>query len=69
MYVCQVVPTIASQELQAKVCDYNEHLLKWGESNGVTIIKTELAFRLGTGKIGGPVSNLNRLGVIVLPDF
>lgn len=56
MYVWQVVPITASQELQ------------WGQSNGVTIIKPELAFRLGTGKIDGPVSNLNRLGVIRLLD-
>lgn len=65
--MCQVVPTFASH-IEAKVCDYNEHL-KWGETNGVAMIKTKLAFRRGTGEVDelrfdeqddGLVSNLNR---------
>lgn len=77
VYEYQVVSTFVSQELEARVCDDCEHLLKWGETKGVEIIKSELAFRLGTGEIeelcfdqleDDLVSFLNRLGVIKLLD-
>lgn len=73
-YVCQVVPTPMSQDIQAKIADYNEHLTKWGDTNGLAIIKTALSFKLGTGELDdlccnmeiGNISALNRLGIIRL---
>ena len=40
VYVCQIVPSPMCQEMHAKIEDYNKHLLKWGETNGISIIKT-----------------------------
>ena len=75
IYVCETVPIPMSQEIQAKIDNYNEHLEKWCEKNGVTIIKTVSTFRLGTGDLDDlcfetakdNVSMIfNRLGVIKL---
>ena len=51
IYVSQLAPTISSEDLQARVADFNEHLNKWGESNNIHIIKTTLGFKLGTGEV------------------
>lgn len=85
VHVCQLVPPPTTEEIQAKILDYNEHLTKWGEANGINIIKTAPIFVLSTGEVDDmcfdtennsrPV--LNRLGVIKLlstikkqyPDF
>ncbi len=75
IHECQFAPVIRSQETQAKICDYNEHLRMWCESNSISIIKTDDAFRLGTGETDdmcydmerdSPGSTLNRQGVIRL---
>lgn len=84
VYVCQIVLPPLSQEIQAET-DYNEHLTKCGETNGINVIKTVPTFRLGTSEIDDLVcfdiendsySALNRLGAIKLstikrqcPDF
>ena len=73
--VCQIVPVPMSQETETKIDDYNRHLEKWGESNGVTVIKTVPSFRLGTGDIDdlcfetakdNELLVLNRIGIIKL---
>ena len=51
IHVCQLAPTLLSQETQAKIGDLNEHLRMWCDSNNISIIKTDPAFRLGTGEI------------------
>lgn len=51
IYVSQLAPTICSEDFQARVADFNEHLNKWGESNNINIIKTALGFKLGTGEV------------------
>lgn len=74
VHVCQVVPLVTSQENQAKTDDYNEHLIKWGETNGINIIKCVSSFKLYTGELddlcfnkkNDSISVLNRLGVIKL---
>lgn len=74
--VCQVVPMPTTQEIQTKTEDYNELLVKWGETNGIKIVKTVPTFRLGTGELDELSFNkeeeensgftLNRLGAIKL---
>lgn len=49
IFVSQLAPTITSKEFQARIADFNEHLNNWGESNEISIIKPDLAFKLGTG--------------------
>lgn len=59
---------------QGKTLDFNEHLMEWGEINGINIIKTASTFMLTTGEVDDicfdmenhsyPV--LNRLSVIKL---
>ncbi len=74
VHVCQVVPLATCQEYQAKIDDYNEHLIKWGETNGINIVKSVPSFRLYTGELddlcfnteNDSISLLNRLGVIKL---
>ncbi|KAK3889699.1 hypothetical protein Pcinc_006265 [Petrolisthes cinctipes] len=50
IYVCQVVPPTTVQQFKDQIETYNEHLLKRGESNGISIIKTPPHFRLSTGE-------------------
>ena len=77
IYVCQIVPSPMCEEMHAKMEEYNEHLLKWGKANGVSIIETVSSFSLGTGEVDDLCfdlkqdsnSLLNRLGVIKLMDI
>lgn len=76
IYVCQVMPMPTTPEIQTKTEDYNELLVKWGETNGIEIIKTAPIFRLGTGELDdlsfskaeeeNSGFTLNRLGAIKL---
>ncbi len=76
IYVCQVVPMPMTQENLTKIEDYNELLVKWGETNGIEIINTVSTFRLGTGELDDLSFSkeeeedsgftLNRLGAIKL---
>ncbi|KAK4306197.1 hypothetical protein Pmani_021972 [Petrolisthes manimaculis] len=83
--VCQIVPPSSPQEIQAKIHDYNEQIIKWGEANGIDVIKTVPSFTMSTGEIDdlcfeakiSPYPTLNRLGTVKLlntikrqcPDF
>lgn len=60
VFVSQLAPSISSDEFQARIADFNEHLNKWGESNEIFIIKTNLAFRFGTGEVDDLCYNLAR---------
>ncbi len=53
VHVCELVPPPMTQEVQAKTLDYDEHLMKWGEANGMNIIKTPPTFILKTGEVDG----------------
>lgn len=74
VYVCQVVPSPTCQDVNAKIEDYNEQLIKWGEKNGIKVIKTVPTFKLGTGELeelcfdvkNDSYFTLNRLGAIKL---
>ena len=78
IYVCQLAPTLLSQDTQAKIGDFNEHLRIWCDLNNISMIKTEPVFRLGTGEVDDmcydmegvtPGSILNRIGIIRLLTF
>lgn len=74
VYVCQVVPLPTCQDVNDKIEDYNEQLTKWGEANGIKVIKTVPTFKLGTGELeelcfdikNDSYFTLNRLGAIKL---
>lgn len=75
IHICELAPTLLSQEMQAKIGDFNEHLKTWSESNGIHYVKTDPSFRLGSGEVDdmcydmeseSPGSTLNRLGIIRL---
>ncbi len=78
IYVCQLAPTLLSQDTQAKIGDFNEHLRIWCDLNNISVIKTEPVFKLGTGEVDDmcydmegvtPGSILNRIGIIRLLTF
>ncbi|KAK4289455.1 hypothetical protein Pmani_037572 [Petrolisthes manimaculis] len=75
IYVCQIVPPNNSHGLKENIESFNECLIKWGETNGIIIIKTTPNFKLGTGELDdlcfeGDENNaiLSRIGIIRLLD-
>ena len=75
--VCELVPTLKSDELADKVNLFNKKLSDWCNNNGVSFIKTDNYFRLGTGDIdincyenndNVAYDNLSRIGAIRLLD-
>lgn len=51
IYICQVSPVPSPLEIQCKISEYNDHLMKWGELNGVNIIQTAPCHTIGTGEV------------------
>ncbi|KAK4307059.1 hypothetical protein Pmani_021151 [Petrolisthes manimaculis] len=77
IYVCTIAPAPVSRENICNINNYNEHLARWADVNGVTLINTSPMFKLSTGDIDELCFNtekdttpliLNRLGVIRLLD-
>lgn len=75
VYISQLVPSLQSDTVQAKINEFNDHITKWGEDNGISIITLEPVFRLQTGDIDEVCyqahgqhqgSLLNRLGAVRL---
>lgn len=75
IFVCQIVPPNVSQDLKESIEYFNDHLLKWGETNGINILKITQNFKLGTGELddlcfendaSGEV--FSRIGIIRLLD-
>lgn len=75
MFISQLAPKIISEEFQTRIADFNEHLNSWGECNEIFILKTDLAFKLGTGEVDDMCYTLekdlskcvlNRYGVVRL---
>lgn len=48
IYACQVVPPAMLHQCKAEIDAYNDHLLKWSESNGIKVITTPAHFMLRT---------------------
>lgn len=74
IFVCQLVSTV-KEDLRDKIDHYNIQLTEWCSTNGVSLIKTDQSFTLGTGEVdemcfGVPGDDsdllLNRLGAIRL---
>ena len=72
-----MVPAPMSQETSCKIMNYNEHLVKWAETNGVIVVNTSPVFTLSAGDVDGVCFNadrdttphiVNRFGVIRLLD-
>lgn len=75
IFISQLAPTIISEEFQARIADFNEHLNNWGECNEISILQTDLTFKLGTGEVDdmcytldkdSSTCVLNRYGVVRL---
>ena len=75
IYICQIGPTLKTDALGEKLVHFNEQLENWCKENGVILIKTFLAFKLGTGEVDNSCYDvseeysgvfLNRVGVIRL---
>ena len=49
--MCQIVPMPVSLEIQCKIRDFNDHLLKCGETNGVSVVKITPVFMIDTGNV------------------
>ena len=73
--ICQIGPTLKTDELGETIGYFNDQLEEWCKENGVILIKKFLAFKLGTGEVdhicyekGGENSGvfINRLGAIRL---
>ena len=69
--VCELVPSVNEEDLDIKINQFNNKLDKWSESNGISIIKTNLEFRLGTGEVNELCFRedgifLNRFGIVRL---
>ena len=75
--ICELVPTLKSNEFANKVSQYNSKVSEWCTHNNISFIKTEKYFRLGTGDIDincfdshedFDYDNLSRIGAIRLLD-
>ena len=51
IYICEIAPVMQVEEYDEKINNYNNKLSSWSVENGVTMIKTNLLFRLGTGEV------------------
>ena len=76
LYICELAPAVKAEKYDDPINNFNNHLIDWGASNGVSIINSNLKFRLGTGEVDNLCFNsgmneqeenvLNRYGVIRL---
>lgn len=48
--VCQVAPVPSTQNLQCRIIEYNEHLMRCAEINGLRVIQTGPCHTFGTGE-------------------
>ena len=74
IHVCELAPIPNVNDYDEHINNFNNGLAKWCTDNGVSIIKTNLQFRLGTGDVDHMCFNdtcendnfLNRFGIIRL---
>ena len=69
--VCELVPSLNDEDLDDKINLYNQKLCEWSSTNGISVIKLNSNFRLGTGEINELCYKadgvlLNRLGILRL---
>jgi len=77
IFLCELVPILGIDEIQSNINIFNRKLIEWCFENKLSIIKTDLPFKLGTGEIDEMCLEknenmkglfLNRYGVIRLLD-
>ena len=51
IYICELVPVRRIEEFDEKINNFNNQLVTWSANNGVSVIKTNLRYRLGTGEV------------------
>ena len=51
IYICQIGPTLRTNEFEETIVYFNEQLEEWCTKNGVILVKTFLTFKLGTGEV------------------
>ena len=71
--ICELVSNDINSDLSERVEHFNIKLIEWCAKNSVTVVKTELSFRLGTGEMdvncfddGTTETTLSRIGTIRL---
>ena len=71
--VCELIPHAENPEIKERVEHFNVKLVEWCTENSISVIKTELSFRLGTGDIDincfdddEAETTLSRIGIIRL---
>ena len=78
IYICELAPAVKAEKYDEPINSFNNHLINWSTNNGVSVIKSNLKFRLSTGEVDNLCFNtsiieqeenyLNRYGVIRLLD-
>ena len=74
IYVCELAPIPNVNDYDEHINNFNNQVATWCTDNGVSVIKTNLQFRLGTGEVDLMCFNnicenenfLNRFGIIRL---
>ena len=75
IYICELAPVLRVEDFDENINNFNNQLISWSASNGVSVIKTNLNFRLGTSEIDQMCFDmqgnnegifLNRYGIIRL---
>ena len=74
IHICELAPILNVGDYDELINSFNNQVATWSANNGVSIIKTNLQFRLGTGEVDHMCFNensendnyLNRFGVIRL---
>ena len=74
IHICELAPIPNVNDFDEYINNFNNQVATWSASNGVSVIKTNLQFRLGTGDVDHMCFNescendnfLNRFGIIRL---
>ena len=75
IYICELAPIPNVQDFDEHINNFNNQLVAWSSNNGVSVIKTNLEYRLGTGEVDHMCFTetneehrnfLNRFGIIRL---
>ena len=72
IYICELTPVLKVEEYDESINIFNNQLADWSKNNGVSVIETNLQFRLGTSEVDhmcyqeNEGTFLNRFGIIRL---
>ena len=78
IYICELAPAVKAEKYDEPINSFNNHLINRSTNNVVSVVKSNLKFKLGTGEVDNLCFNtsiieqeenyLNRYGVIRLLD-